>query len=41
VEQIKTPVRGYDLHPGRPQLLAATGKLLKLDDFWIHSFLTN
>jgi hypothetical protein len=41
VQKIKTSVRGYDLLPDRPQLLAATGKFLKLDDFWIHSFLTN
>src|SRR5690349_21733803 len=38
VQQIKTSVRGYNLLPGRPQLLAAIGKLLKLDDFWTHSF---
>ena len=38
VQQIKTSVRGYNLLPGRPQLLAAIGKLLKLDDFWAHSF---
>src|SRR5580765_3371604 len=38
VQQIKTSVRGYNLLPGRPQLLAAIGKLLKLDDFWVHSF---
>jgi len=38
VQQIKTSVRGYNLFPGRPQLLAAMGKLLKLDNFWAHSF---
>src|SRR5437762_10809816 len=38
VQQIKTSVRGYNLLPGRPQLLAAIGKVLKLDDFWAHSF---
>jgi hypothetical protein len=38
VQQIKTSVRGYNLLPGRPQLVAATGKLIKLDDFWAHSF---
>jgi hypothetical protein len=38
VQQIKTSVRGYNLLPGRPQLLAAIGKLLKLYDFWAHSF---
>src|SRR5882724_11947780 len=38
VQQIKTSVRGYNLLPGRPQLLAALGKVLKLDDFWAHSF---
>src|SRR6478609_4952568 len=38
VQQIKTSVRGYNLLPGRPQLLAVIGKLLKLDDFWAHSF---
>src|SRR5512132_2167615 len=36
VQQIKTSVRGYNLLPGRPQLLAAIGKVLKLDDFWAH-----
>src|SRR4029077_5056421 len=38
VQQIKTSVRGYNLLPGQPQLFAAIGKLLKLDDFWTHSF---
>src|SRR5258708_28208495 len=38
VQQIKTSVRGYNLLPGRPQLLAAIGKVLKLDDFWAHYF---
>src|SRR5258707_14378718 len=38
VQQIKTSVRGYNLLAGRPQLHAAIGKLLKLDDFWAHSF---
>src|SRR5215472_3186833 len=38
VQQIKTPVCGYNLLSSRPQLLAAIGKLLKLDDFWAHSF---
>jgi hypothetical protein len=38
VQQIKTSVRGYNLLPCRPQLLAAIGKLIKLDDFWAHSF---
>jgi hypothetical protein len=38
VQQIKTSVCGYNLLPGRPQLLAAIGKLLKLNDFWAHSF---
>src|SRR6266850_6546511 len=38
VQQIKTSIRGYNLLPGRPQLLAAIGKILKLDDFWAHSF---
>jgi len=38
VHQIKTSVRGYDLLPGRPQLLAAIGKVLKFDYFWTHSF---
>src|SRR6476660_7886970 len=38
VQQIKTSVRGHNLLPGRPQLLAAIGKLLKLNDFWVHSF---
>jgi Domain of unknown function (DUF4912) len=39
VQQIKTSVRGYNLLPDRSQLFAAIGKLLKLDDFWAHSFL--
>src|SRR5262249_30763583 len=38
VQQIKTSVRRYNLLPSRPQLFAAIGKLLKLDDFWAHSF---
>src|SRR5262245_51520376 len=38
VQQIKTPVRGYDPLPSPPQLLAAIRKLLKLDDFWAHYF---
>src|SRR6266540_3733154 len=38
VQRIKTSFRGYNLFPGRPQLLAAMGKLLKLDNFWAHSF---
>src|SRR6266487_6161630 len=38
VQQIKTSVCGYDLLPGRPQLLAAIGKVLKFDYFWAHSF---
>jgi len=38
VQQVKTSVCGYNLLPGRPQLLAAIGKLRKLDDFWVHSF---
>src|SRR6478736_4218610 len=38
VQQIKTSVCGYNPLPGRPQLLAAIGKLLKLNDFWAHSF---
>src|SRR6478672_1138257 len=38
VQQIKTSVCGYNLFPGRPQLLAAVGKLLKLNDFCVHSF---
>jgi hypothetical protein len=38
VQQIKTSVRGYNLLPGRPEVLAAIGKVLKLDDFWAHSF---
>src|SRR6266481_2466569 len=38
VQQIKTSVRGYDFLPGRPQLLAAIGKVLKFDYFWAHSF---
>src|SRR6266436_2362408 len=38
VQQIKTSVCGYNLLPGRPQLLAAIGKLLKVNDFWAHSF---
>ncbi len=38
VQQIKTSIRGYNLLPGQPQLLAAIGKVLKLDDFWAHSF---
>src|SRR5437773_1774683 len=37
VQKIKTSVRGYNLLPGQPQLLAAIGKLLKLHDFWAHS----
>jgi hypothetical protein len=37
VQQIKTSVCGDNLLPGRPQLFAAIGKLLKLDDFWAHS----
>ena len=41
VQQIKTSVGGYNLPPGRPQLLATIGKFLKLDDFWIHSFSNN
>src|SRR5262249_31455073 len=35
---IKTSVRRHNLVPGRPQLFAAIGKLLKLDDFWTHFF---
>src|SRR5262245_55726127 len=38
VQEIKTSVRGDNLLPGRPQLFAAIGKVLKLDDFWAHSF---
>src|SRR6266705_891635 len=38
VQQIKTSVRGYNVLPGRPQLLAAIGKVLKLDYFCAHSF---
>src|SRR6476620_1022851 len=38
VQQITTSIRGHNLLPGRPQLLAAIGKLLKLNDFWVHSF---
>src|SRR5437764_12186135 len=38
VQQIKTSVRGNNLLAGRSQLFAAIGKLLKLDDFWTHSF---
>src|SRR5260370_17918796 len=38
MQQIKTSVCGYNLLPGRPQLLAAIGKLLKVNDFWAHSF---
>src|SRR5690348_7859278 len=41
VQQIKTSVRCYNLLPGRPQLLAAIVKLLKLDNFWVHSFSLN
>jgi hypothetical protein len=38
MQEIKTPVCGYDLLPRRPQLRALVGKLLKVDDFWAHSF---
>jgi hypothetical protein len=38
MQQIKTSVRGHNLLSGRPQLLAAIGKILKLDDFCTHSF---
>jgi hypothetical protein len=37
VQQIKTSVRGYNILSGRPQVLAATAKVLKLDDFLAHA----
>src|SRR5262245_65818577 len=38
MQQIKTSVRRHNLLPGQPQLFAAIGKVIKLDDFWAHSF---
>jgi hypothetical protein len=38
MQQIKTSICGYNLLAARPQLLAAIGKVLKLDDFKAHSF---
>jgi hypothetical protein len=41
VQQIKTSVRCYNLLPAHAQLLATVGKLIKLDEFWAHSFLSD
>jgi hypothetical protein len=40
VKQIKTSVCGYNLFSSGPQFFAAIGKLLKLQDFWIHKLVS-